>query len=354
MKIIKLIFLLSISTIAYGQDSLTKIQFNGYAETYICYDVNQPQDHNRPGFIYSHNRHNEANLNLGYIKASLTRQKTRANLSIMAGTYANANLAAEPGVLKNIFEANIGIKISKTKNIWVDAGIFPSHIGFESAISRDCWNLTRSILADNSPYYEAGAKITYISKNEKLQISGLLLNGWQRIQRTDNNNTPAFGHQLTYKPTGKITLNSSSFIGSDSPDSLRKMRYFHNFYAQIQLTKKTGIIAGFDYGMQQQFKNSDKYHSWYSPVLIIRQQVRPNTFIAVRGEYYSDINQVIIANGTPFECLGYSINIDHLIEENVLFRIEARGLTNQENYFTRNDKTVRENYFFTTSLAVSF
>eukprot|EP01035_Chromulina_nebulosa_P056617 gene56617-77590_t len=42
-------------------------------------------------------------------------------MALMAGTYANANLGAETGVLKNILEANIGIKISKNKNLWLDA-----------------------------------------------------------------------------------------------------------------------------------------------------------------------------------------------------------------------------------------
>lgn len=59
----------------------------------------------------------------------------------------------------------------------------PSHIGFESAIGKDCWNLTRSILADNSPYYETGIKLGYTSKNEKLYLAGMYLNGWQRIQK---------------------------------------------------------------------------------------------------------------------------------------------------------------------------
>ena len=36
-------------------------------------------------------------------------------------------------------------------NLWLDAGIFVSHIGLESANSRDNLTLTRSIMADNSP-----------------------------------------------------------------------------------------------------------------------------------------------------------------------------------------------------------
>ena len=142
---------------SYAQES-PKIKVSGYLETYYGYDFNQPVDNNRPNFVYSHNRHNEVNLNLGFIKANYDSEKVRSNLAFMTGTYANANLAAEPGVLKNIFEANAGLKLSKNENLWIDAGIFSSHIGFESAISKDCWALTRNISSENTPYYEAGAK----------------------------------------------------------------------------------------------------------------------------------------------------------------------------------------------------
>jgi hypothetical protein len=66
------------------------------------------------------------------------------------------------------------MKLSKKQNLWLDAGIMPSHIGFESAVSADCWTLTRSLLAENSPYYETGIKLGYVSKDEKLYISALL------------------------------------------------------------------------------------------------------------------------------------------------------------------------------------
>lgn len=132
------------------------LTISGYLETYYSYDFANPSNHARQPFVYSYNRHNEFNLNLGFIKLAYNTDKARANIALMAGTYSNDNLSAEPGVLKNIFEANAGFKISKNKNLWVDAGIFASHIGFESAIGKDCWNLTRSILADNSPYLKVG------------------------------------------------------------------------------------------------------------------------------------------------------------------------------------------------------
>src|SRR5262245_3758518 len=222
MKTIFLTLLsLSLSILCFSQEEEKPSPFtvSGYLETYYVYDFNKPADNTRPSFVYAYNRHNEVNLNLGFIKGSYNTDNVRANLALMTGTYANANLAAEPGVLKNIYEANAGVKLSARKNLWVDAGIFTSHIGFESAVGKDCWTLTRSIFADNTPYYEAGAKISYTSDNGKWFLSGLVLNGWQRIQRVSGNSLPSFGTQITFKPSSTVTLNSSSFIGTDKPDS---------------------------------------------------------------------------------------------------------------------------------------
>ncbi len=343
-----------VATVA--QTAASPITISGYVEAYYSYDFSNPANHTRPGFVYSHNRHNEVNLNLGFIKASYQTEFVRANLALMAGSYANANLAAEPGVLKNIYEANAGFKLSKKKNLWLDAGIFASHIGFESAIGKDCWNVTRSILADNSPYYESGVKLGYKSDNGKWFLSLLYLNGWQRIQRPDHYNTPAFGHQLTYTPNANVTLNSSSFVGSDTPDSTNRMRYFHNFYGIFQVHPRIGITAGFDIGAQQTVKNSSNYYVWYSPVLIIKVKATDKISIAARGEYEYDENGNIIATGTSngFQTFGYSLNLDYAVRDNIVWRIEGRTLNSKDKIFALNDKASNENYFITTALAISF
>lgn len=338
------------------QSEIPALKFSGYVETYYAYDVNQPENNTRPGFIYSHNRHNEVALNLGFIKAAYDNGTVRGNLALMAGTYANANLAAESGVMKNVYEANAGVKLSKTANLWIDGGIFASHIGFESAVGKDCWNLTRSILADNSPYYESGAKISYTSPSGKWFVSGLVLNGWQRIQRVDGNKTLAFGHQLTWKPNARVTLNSSSFAGNDKPNIDKRMRYFHNLYGVFQLTDKWGIIAGFDIGAEQKAKDSDSYSSWYAPVLIAKYAVNEKVSLSARGEYYADKDGVIISTGTEngFKTFGYSLNFDYSIYANVLWRVEARAFNSKDEIFVKNGDTTATNAFVTTALAISF
>lgn len=338
------------------QEPVSPLKISGYVEAYYTYDFNTPENNTRPGFIYSHNRHNEVALNLGFIKANYDNGMVRGNLALMTGSYSNANLSAEQGVLKNIYEANAGVKISKTKNLWVDAGIFASHIGFESAISKDCWTLTRSILADNSPYYESGAKISYTTDNGEWFISALVLNGWQRIQRVDGNKTLAFGHQLTYKPNDKVTLNSSSFIGNDKPDADKRMRYFHNLYGQFQVSQNLGLIAGFDIGAEQKAKESKSYNCWYTPIIIAKYKLSDKFSVTARGEYYSDEKGVIIATETPngFKTFGYSLNLDYSIHDNVLWRIEGRSLNSKDDIFVRNAGAVNNNVFVTTSLAISF
>lgn len=334
------------------------LKISGYLETYYVYDFGNPTDHNRPDFLYSFNRHNEVNLNFGFIQAEYDNDKVRGKLALMTGTYANANLAAEPDVLKNIYEANVGGKISKTKDLWVDAGVFGSHIGFESAVGANCWNMTRSILAENSPYFLSGAKISYTTDNGKWFMSGLVVNGWQRMQRVEENQTLSFGHQLTWTPNEKVTLNSSSFIGSDTPDETRQMRYFHNLYGQLQFNQEFGLIAGFDIGAQQKEKGSSAYNVWYSPVLIARYTPTEKMAYAARVEYYSDEDQVIIATGTPngFQTFGYSVNMDVKVRENVLWRLEARTFNSRKDsiFLDKDESPSKNNVFVGTSLSIVF
>lgn len=333
-----------------------KLTISGYAEIYYGFDFNRPADNNRPSFVFSHNRHNEVNLNLGFIKANYESDNIRANLALMAGTYANANLAAEPGVLKNIFEANAGIKVSKTANLWVDAGIFSSHIGFESAISKDDWTLTRNILSDNTPYYESGVKLTYTTTDGKLMLSGLYLNGWQRINREAGNSQPAGGLQALWKPSEKITLNYSNYLGTEGADSVHVRRFYNDFYGIFQVTKAFGITAGLDYGIQQDKKGDNNYYQVFLPVAIARYQFTNKWAAASRIEYYQDRNNVLISAGAPngFKTYGYSANVDYKPADNALIRLEGKLYNSQNPIFARDGGFVKTSPVVTASFAVSF
>lgn len=360
MRILLFSILFFSSTTAFTQNNsawqqIPQLNISGFLDVFYVYDFNQPQGTERQAFLFNHNRHNEFNLNLGLIKFGLDHSKYRANFAMQAGTYANDNYVAEPGILKNIFEANVGLSLNKKNNLWIDAGVFASHIGFESAISMDNMTLTRSLLAENSPYFLSGAKLTF-NPNDKWEIAGLIVNGWQRIQRLEGNSLPSFGTQVNFSPTEKVTLNWSTFIGTDDPDNTRRMRYFNNFYGQFQLSNKFDLIAGLDIGAQQRAKGSSTYDIWFSPVMIGQYRINKAWKIAIRAEYYQDETGVIIPTNTPngFKTTGLSLNLDYSPIQNIFCRLEGRWLNSSDEIFEIKSAFSNSNFIIATSIAVRF
>lgn len=331
----------------------SNIKVSGFLDNYYVYDFNEPKGIQRQNFLFNHNRHNEFNVNLGLVKLNVENEKYKVNLAFQTGTYANDNYAQEPGLLKNIFEANIAISLNSNNNLWLTTGVMPSHLGFESAISSDNFTLTRSLCTENSPYFLSGAKLDY-NPNEKWSFAGLIVNGWQRIQRLEGNSLPSFGTQVAFSPSEYLTLNWSTFVGTDDPDSTRRMRYFNNLYSIVKISHKYDIIVGFDIGLQQKLKNSSDYNMWYTPVIINRYKFSEKFHSALRFEYFNDEAEVIIisSNQTGFNTLGGSINFDYLPNDNVMCRIEGRLLNSNDKVFNQSNSQVNSNFFITSSIAV--
>lgn len=339
------------------------LTLTGYVEAYYAHDFSAPKTaQERPGFLYNHKRNRELNINLAFARLAYAGERVRGNLALQVGTYAQYNYAVEQELIKNIFEANAGVKLSKRHDLWLDAGIFVSHIGFESAISKDCWTLTRSILAENSPYYLAGAKLTYITSNGKWTLLGMATNGWQHIKRLDGYSGLSLSTQVQYRPSDRLTLNWSSFLGSDRPDSLRQGRFFNNFYAIINPQGRFGLILGFDVGTDRKpviragsdvrVDGGGRY-VWYSPVVIARFKTSDRSYLNGRVEYYDDKNAVVI--GIPgFRTTGYSLGYDYAILPNALLRAEGKVYSSQTAIFETDNGVSRINTSLTTGLAISF
>jgi hypothetical protein len=327
--------------------------FGGFIDTYYAYDFNTPASRDR-GYTTQPTRHNEFNLNLGFLDAKYASEEVRGRFALGTGTYMISNYAAEPDFLKNIYEANAGFNISGSW--WLDAGIFASHIGFESAISKDNWNYSRSLMADYSPYYESGVKVTG-NISDELFAGFFVLNGWQNIR--ENNDDKALGTQLQYKPCDDIVLNWSGFYGNEIEDtdstSPSQIRIFNDFYAQIDITENFCVAAVLDIGFQEKAVE-DGNSSWYAAALLARYTISPQWKIAARGEMYNDKDGVLVPTGTinNFQVTGASLNLDYAPADNVVARIEGRILVSEDEIFQKNRGGLfKTNSFIVTSLAVS-
>src|SRR3990167_7958967 len=136
-----------------------KVKIGGLIDTYYGFDFNQPATSDR-AYCVSSPRHNEININLAYIEVQYINDRVRGRLVPGFGTYINSNYANEKGSLKNLIEANVGVRLSKKRDICVDAGIFGSPYTNETAISKDHLMYTRSLSSEYTPYYLAGVKLS--------------------------------------------------------------------------------------------------------------------------------------------------------------------------------------------------
>ena len=326
----------------------SRLTFNAYAEAYYANATSFSAAKTLPEYIYNHKKGQEASINLAFVKVNYQTKRFRSNVALMAGDYSRYNLSAEPNWAKPILEANVGVKLSNKKNLWLDAGVMPSHIGFESAISADCWTLTRSILAENSPYFETGIKLSYTNPSEKWNVAALVLNGWQRINFVKEFKNPSYGFQFNYKPKTNLQFNYSNFIGYNFIENQQSLRHFHNLYTIYEYTEKVGFTFGFDIG-NDKISNS-KSGIWYSPVGIARIKINSKFKTAFRTEFYSDKNQLIIptASNTGSQILGVSSNLDYQMGENWLWRMEIKNFESNTALFGTKNST----YCFITSLVV--
>lgn len=360
-------------------------------DVYTSYGLNESGGE-LPEYFYSYNRQGEVNLNLGYLRGSFIDNRFKAHLGLMAGTYANANLAAEPGTLRNLLEAYVGVSLNEGNRTWIEAGVFDSHIGFESPIGFDQLALTRGILSENTPYYLSGIRLLHRTKSGKWHMGLLVLNGWQMIQKPNNDPMPAFGHTLTYVANDRWSIHSNSYVGphigfdlitlltptgpvQTAGELISGAQVMHDLYVKGQIGDRTELIAGFDAGLREDdlwVSVFDYNRLWFAPSLVIAYKMSEKSRATLRFEHFNDTRAAIIGItevsnvnplGLPLETFqpvaitGASINYDYNISAFAKWRFEARGLYSEESIFPALLSSTRGNdtnilVFFTTSLAV--
>lgn len=336
-----------VPSVASGQtDSTTEkrllpdgVSVGAFIDTYYAFDFGEPSDGDRR-FTTQPARHNEFDVNLAFAELKLARQKVRGRLALQAGTSVQSNYAAEPTngsvsgpeVSRFLQEGYAGVRIAD--GLWIDGGIFFSHIGLESWISRDNLTYTRSLTADYTPYYQAGVRAQWqVSPTLFAQLN--LINGWQNI--SENNRGKALGLQVSWTVAPNLALVYANFFGDEQPeDAPDRLRIFNQVSAKWFPAPGTDVWLTLDYGSQENPAGGND--NWYGGVLIARRQLSPSVAVSGRVEYYSDEDQVIIVTGLPegFKAAGASIGLDVTPATGFIWRTELRGYDGDNPIFPDN------------------
>ena len=348
-------------------DTTTHVTWGAFVDGYYAWDFQQPSNFDRSfagGALFTTQpaRHNEFNINLAYVEAKLDGQRLRGRIALQTGTSVQSNYSGEPAngqvsgpsLARYIQEAVVGVKLAE--NVWVDGGIFFSHLGMEGWISRDSPTYTRSLVADYSPYYQSGAKLTWAA-TPKLTAQLDVVNGWQNI--SENNRGKGVGIRLDYAPMANSTLSYYNFFSQEAGTRLRS---FNGVGAKIAKGRAT-VLAQFDIGMQDDSDGSNGSATWYGFTAIARGQVTPTVALSARVERFDDKHQVIIATGalkeTPnaaFRGNGASVGLDWSPQSRLVWRTELRGFMNDRAVFSdgRSGSLSKRNAFVVSSLALTF
>ncbi|MGZ8413537.1 MAG: outer membrane beta-barrel protein [Gemmatirosa sp.] len=352
-------------------DTTIRVTFGGFVDAYYAWDAGRPPSFDRSfagGAIFTTQpaRHNEFNVNLAYVEAVLAGPRVRGRLALQVGTSVQSNYSGEPatGVVsgpslaRHIQEAVVGYRIGE--GLWIDGGIFYSNMGMESWVSRDNPTYTRSLVAEYSPYYSSGVKLTWAA-TPKLTARVDLVNGWQNI--SENNAGKGAGVRLDYATTPTATLSYYNFFTNEAGTRLRT---FNGVGARVTRGAWT-LLGEADVGTQKRAPGTDGTSTWLNSVGIVRYQVTPVVGLSVRGEYTDDEDQVVIGTGTrgsgtgavanpPFRAVGGSVGLDVQPLPRVLWRTEARGWRNRDAVFPDGTaaRPRKTGGFVVSSLALTF
>ena len=146
------------------------VALHGWVDVFYAFNANRPPDGASflPGTGTTARRANEFNVNAAAIDVSLDPKPVGFHLTLAFGSGLDVVHAAEPAlpatgpeIWRSIYQASVSYTAPIGRGILFEAGIYPSHIGFESFFSKDNWTYTRGWMGEFSPYYQAGVKASY-------------------------------------------------------------------------------------------------------------------------------------------------------------------------------------------------
>lgn len=336
-----LLLTIALSCPGYGQN----LQFRPVADLYYRVNAFDPSLTEPEPVFYAFNRQQALAVNLAALQVAVDDSMWRLRFTPAFGTFMEANFAAEPRGFRHLLEASGGVKLHKTREVWLDMGILGSPFGYEGSFSALSPQVTRSFSAENSPYILTGVRLGF-PLGAHTTAGVYVVNGWQTITETNSGKALAFQVQ---RDKGPWLLNYSVYGGDETPtgQSLRVYRLFQDAYALWRGEKGLSVLALADAGLQSGGLR------WFTANLTGAKSWKKWT-TALRGEYFTDPSRVVSApeNGFSLAVWGGSAQLDYSFIPAVRLRTEVRYLRNERAVFVSENGFYRsEALFFTLNLS---
>ncbi len=276
---------------------------------------------------------NQLVVNHVVVGVEWAKDAVRARIALQEGAFTRANYGGADSSWRMLHEASMHIRIGDSWTL--DAGVLPSTIGFESMLSWTNPTMSRSLIADHTPYYMLGVHGRW-QVDSALRIGLVLMNGWQQI--VDANRQPAVGTTLLWRLARETDLAVNTFAGLEPlTDGTSSMRYHVNTTFTHRLGEATVIHGLFDVTNQQRQAGRSSL-SFYAGLQAV-QTLGNDVQACLRLEHADDSDRILYKFGTAQNVTvsSASMNIDVTLRENLRWRSEVRGFYDPQPTFVIGD-----------------
>ena len=333
---VRLFMIVTLMMIHFQSQSQTPFQNIGYnIETY--YGIDFKNNKTQSPHYFNHHSLQAPRINYAQLEWKKSFNQWQFQLGIHDGDYVRRNYSDQPTWSRLISSAHIQFTPRKLNQLKMTAGIFPSHIGFESAWVQNNLTLSRSLLAENSPYYESGIHSQYSSKNGKLTLGILALTGWQQAHLATPVKKSSWGWSSSYQLNPQILLSYNGFWGYQNATGIHPKSY-HNFYSTLQ--KDTWkCIVGFDFG---QIKNQPKAPNWYSPVVILSRTLNEQWQATFRVESMKDDYSMILIDNKNLITQKSTVGLtaQYTSKRKFQYRLECKQMISEKTNIGKENNTL--------------
>lgn len=323
-------------------------RWSAYADLYYAYDANRPAAGLVGSQLTHPAYHNQLSPSLVYLQAEVEQQHWRAVAALATGSYMAVNYASEPEWARYILQAYGGVRLLPT--LWVDAGVLPSFLGYESAISAENVVYSRSFIAEITPYYEAGVRLSY-KPSERWQLIASFLNGWQRI--VDNNEAKAFSAQVQFFASDALQLSYATFLGDEVIDAPLRL-WVHNPWISWQ-SNKVGVVLEGLYARARHFLQG--WQTVWSLQCTAHYNFSAMWQLNTRLEHVSDKSRIFYQPllADAFEVSSLTMGLLFLAAEPVKIRLESRFFLASDALYEHADNSFRDrSVLFSGGMSFSF
>jgi len=291
---------------------------HGWVDASWAYNVNGPSSGSNfePGLGSTAKRSDTFQLETATLDLVRAPDPVGAHLTLSFGDAMDVMRAAEPTVWQYVYQATLSWNAPIGRGLLIEAGIYPCQSGFEGFFSKDDWNYTRGWLAELSPYYQAGVKVTY-AFSDSLSAQLQLINGWSVI--ADNNTAKTLATALTWSGS-RGSLGFNTLIGPELAGDDSHWRFFGDVVGTLAVTGALSLATELDAGLQQQPVGGTG--GWQGAALYARYAFDSHVALAARGELFHDPEAIV---GPVGQTLGEgTLTLELRPDPHLIFKLEGR------------------------------